>query len=171
MATLRGETSHDSMNTTGVSDPTLHAGIFMAGVSYSFAPGSALLVNGILTFSESPLKQLVQPHDYDLVLTLEVGRHLMKRILVDPSSAADLLYLPSPIQSGYKPDNLHNPGRVLVNFNGTLTHSLGEIVLPISAGPVTSLVSLIVIDELSNFNAILGATWIHTMKAFPSSYH
>ena len=171
MATLRGETSHDYVNTTGVSDPTPHAKIFMAGVSYSFAPGSALPVDGILTFSESPLKQLVQPHDDALVLTLEVGRHLMKHKLVDPSNAADLLYLPSLIQSGYKPDNLRNPGRVVVNFNGTLTNSLGEIVLPISAGPVTSLVSLTVIDELSNFNAILGGTWIHKMKALPSSYH
>ena len=82
----------------------------------------------------------------------------MKRILVDSGSATDLLYLPALIRLTYKLNNLSNLERVLVGFNGTLTHSLGEIVLPISTGPVTSLVSLTVIDDLSNFNAILGRT-------------
>ena len=41
---------------------------------------------------------------------------------------------------GYKPDNLHNPRRVLVRFNGMLNHLFGEIMLPISTGPVTDLV-------------------------------
>ena len=64
----------------------------------------------------------------------------MKHILIDPGNAADLLYLAALIRLGYKPDNLHNPRRVLVRFNGTLNHLLGEIMLPISAGPVITLV-------------------------------
>ena len=120
----------------------------MAEVSYKFAPTSAQPVDGLLTFFKSPLKLLVQPHDDAFVLTLEVGQHLMKRILVNPGSAADLLYLPAMIRLGYKTDNLHNSGRVLVWSNGTLTHSLGEIVLPILARPVIALVPLTVIDEM-----------------------
>ena len=94
----------------------------------------------------------------------------MKCILVDPGSAVDLLYLPALVRLGYKSDNLLNLGRILVGFNGTQTHSLGEIVLPISTGPITALVPLTVIDEPSNFNAILDRTWIPIMKALPSSY-
>ena len=82
----------------------------------------------------------------------------MKRILVDPGNAIELLYLPALILLGYKLDNLCNPRRVLVGFNGPLTYSMGEIVLPISMGLVTALVPLTVIDELSNFNAIMGRT-------------
>ena len=82
----------------------------------------------------------------------------MKRILVDLGSAADLLYLLALVPLGYKPDNLHNSRRVLVGFNGMQTHSLREIMLPISEGLVTALVPLTMIDELSNFNAILGYT-------------
>ena len=96
-----------------------HVGIFVARVSYSFASGSAQPVYGLLTFSESPLMQLARPHDDALVLTLKVGWHLIKRILVNPGSATDLLYLPALIRLGYKPDNLRNPRRVLVGFNGT----------------------------------------------------
>ena len=89
----------------------------------------------------------------------------MNCILIDSGSALDLLFFPSFIQFGYKPGNLHNLGRVLVRFNNMLTHSLKEIVLLISEGPVITLVPLTVIDESSNFNAILGRTWIHAMKA------
>ena len=95
----------------------------------------------------------------------------MKRILVDPGSAADLLYLPALLRLGYKRDNLCNPGKVFVGFNELQTSSLGEIVLPDSVGPVTALVPLMVIDEPSSFNTILGRTRIHTMKALPSFYH
>ena len=130
----------------------------MAGVNYSFASGSARHVDGLLIFSESSLHKWAQPHNDTLILTLEVRQYLMKRILVDPGSSTDLLYLPALIRLGYKLDNLRNLGRVLIEFNGAQTYSLGENVLPISADPVTTLVPLIVINEPSNFNSILGRT-------------
>ena len=111
------------------------------------------------------------PHDDTLVLTLEVKKHLMKRILVDLGSVVDLLYLPTLLRLGYKPDNLRSPRTVLVSFYGTQTNSLGEIVLPVIAGLIIALVLLTVVDEPLSFNAILGRTWIHAMKALPSSNH
>ena len=146
-------------------------GIFVTGVNYSFFPGSTRPINGLLTIFESSLRQLAHPHGDAHVLTLKVGRHLMKRILVDPGNATYLLHFPVLVRLGYKPDNLHNLGRVQVEFNGTYAHSLREIVVSISTGSVIALVSLMVINEPSNFNAILGRTWIHAMKALPSSYH
>ena len=90
---------------------------------------------------------------------------------MDLNSAADLLYLPALLRLGYKPNSLRNPERILVGFNGSQTSSLGEIVLSVSAGPVTALVPLMVIDEPSSFNATLCCTWIHVMKALLSLYH
>ena len=98
------------------------------------------------------------PHDDALILTLEVEKHLMKRILGDPSSATNLLYLPALLCLGYKPDNLRGPRRVLVGFNGSQTNSMGEIVLQVSVGPVTTIIRFSVIDKPSSFNAILGRT-------------
>ena len=95
----------------------------------------------------------------------------MKHILVDPGSATDLFYLPTLLRLSYKTDNLRNIVRVLVSFNGSHTNSLGGIVLPVSTGPFTTLVLLTVIDDPSLFNAILGGTGIHAMKALASSYH
>ncbi|RVW43991.1 Transposon Ty3-G Gag-Pol polyprotein [Vitis vinifera] len=39
------------------------------------------------------------------------------------------------------------------------------------AGPVTLNVQFSVVQELSPFNVILGRTWLHYMKAIPSTYH
>ena len=43
--------------------------------------------------------------------------------------------------------------------------------LLVSVDPITALVPFTVIDESSSFKAILKHTYIHVMKALPSSYH
>ena len=67
---------------------------------------------------------------------------------------------------------LENPRRILSGFNGAETTSLGDIVLPVQAGPITlNVVQFSVVQDLSPFNVILGRTWLHYMKAIPSTYH
>ncbi|KAL6327271.1 hypothetical protein AAG906_017828 [Vitis piasezkii] len=72
---------------------------------------------------------------------------------------------------GRELSGLENPGRILSGFNGATTTSLGDIVLPVQAGPVTLNVQFSVVEDLSPFNAILGRTWLHYMKVIPSTYH
>ena len=43
--------------------------------------------------------------------------------------------------------------------------------LLVQVGPVTFNVQFSVVEDLSPFNAILGRTWLHYMKAIPSTYH
>ena len=81
----------------------------MVRVNYSFTPSSIRPIDGLLMFSKSPLRQLSMPHCDVLVLTLEVKKHLMKGILVNPGSASNLLYLPALLRLGYKLDSLHSP--------------------------------------------------------------
>ncbi|RVW52832.1 Transposon Ty3-I Gag-Pol polyprotein [Vitis vinifera] len=66
---------------------------------------------------------------------------------------------------------LENPRRILSGFNGASTTSLGDIVLPVQAGPVTLNIQFLVVQDLSPFNIILGRTWLHYMKVIPSTYH
>ncbi|RVW36798.1 hypothetical protein CK203_103356 [Vitis vinifera] len=57
---------------------------------------------------------------------------------------------------GHSLTGLENPGRILSGFNGASTTSLGDIVLPVQAGPVTLNVQFSVVQDLSPFN-YLGA--------------
>ena len=57
---------------------------------------------------------------------------------------------------GYSPSNLENLGHLLSGFNEATTTSLGDVVLPIQAGPITLSVRFLVVDDLSPYNAIMG---------------
>lgn len=114
---------------------------------------------------------VLQPHRDALILTLGVGNFDVKRILVDPGSSADLLQVSVVKQMGFIPASLENPGRILSGFNGSSTTSLGDVTLPVQAGPIILNVLFSVVENLSPFNAILGCTWLHEMKVIPSTYH
>ena len=49
--------------------------------------------------------------------------------------------------------------------------SLGDIVLPVQTGPIALNVQFSIVEDLSPFNAILGRTWLHSMKIIPFTYH
>ncbi|RVW27309.1 hypothetical protein CK203_107318 [Vitis vinifera] len=88
-----------------------------------------------------------------------------------PRLSADLVQASVIGHMGHSLAGLENPGRILSGFNGSSTTSLGDIILPVRAGPVTLNVQFSVVQELSPFNVILGRTWLHYMKAIPSTYH
>ena len=60
--------------------------------------------------------------------------------------------------------------RILSGFNGATTLTVGDITLPIKARPVTQQVIFSMVEDLGPYNAIVGQTWLHTMKAVPSTY-
>ncbi|RVW99781.1 Transposon Ty3-I Gag-Pol polyprotein [Vitis vinifera] len=107
-------------------------------------------VDGTIIFPPVDPTRTLQPH-HDASSCPEMGDFDVRRILVDPG--------------------LENPGRILSGFNGSSTTSLGDIILPVQAGPVTLNVQFSVVQELSPFNIILGRTWLHYMKVIPSTYH
>ena len=113
----------------------------------------------------------LQPHRDALILSLEIGDFDVRRILVDPGSLADLVQASVVAHMGHSLAGLENPRRILSGFNGSSTTSLGDIILSVQAGPVLLNVQFSVVQELSPFNIILGRTWLHYMKAIPSTYH
>ena len=111
------------------------------------------------------------PHDDAHVLTLEVEKHLMKRILINPSNAVDLLYLFALLHLGYKPTIFAIKGGCVSRLQRIVDQFIGGNSIASFSRTGHRLVPLKVIDEPSSFNAILGGTWIHAMKALSSSYH
>ncbi|RVX14711.1 hypothetical protein CK203_012143 [Vitis vinifera] len=127
-------------------------------------------IDGTIIFPPVDPTRTLQPHRDALILSLEIGDFDVRRILVDPGSSADLVQASVIGHMGHSL-GLENPGRILSGFNGSSTTSLGDIILPVQAGPVTLNVQFSVVQELSPFNVILGRTWLHYMKAIPSTYH
>ncbi|RVW94635.1 hypothetical protein CK203_030831 [Vitis vinifera] len=128
-------------------------------------------INGTIIFPPVDPTRTLQPHRDALILSLEIGDYYVRRILVDPGSSANLVQASVVNHMGHSLAGLENLGRILSGFNGSSTTSLGDIILPVQAGPITLNVQFSVVQELSPFNVILGRTWLHYMKVIPSRYH
>ena len=115
--------------------------------------------------------RVITPHYDALVLTIGINNFDVHRVLVYPSSAADLLHLPALKQMRVPLDRLSSAGRVLSGFNGATTLTVGDVAFPVQAGPVIQQVLFSVVEYLGPYNAILGRAWNHAMKAVPSTYH
>ena len=81
--------------------------------------------------------RVITPHYDALILTVCINNFDVHRVLIDPSSAADLLHLSAFKQMTVSIDHLHSAGRVLSSFNGATTLSVGDITFSVKAGPVT----------------------------------
>ena len=113
-------------------------------------------VDDTITFPPIDVNRVLQSHEDILILMLGVSKFDVRRILVDSGSSFDLLQMSTYRQMGYSPSNLENLGHLLSGFNEATTTSLGDVVLPIQAGPITLSVRFLVVDDLSPYNAIMG---------------
>ena len=68
-------------------------------------------------------------------------------------------------------DKLSSAGRILSDFNGATIVTMGDIALPVKAGPVVQYVLFSIVEDLGQYLAIVGRVWLHAMKVVPSTYH
>ena len=68
-------------------------------------------------------------------------------------------------------DIVNSVGRILSGFNGATTTTLRDVTLPMKARPVTQQVLFLIVEDLGPYNAIVGWTWLHSMKVVLSMYH
>ena len=137
----------------------LCAALVRAWINTISSPDSGLAVqsiNGPISFPPIDPARVVIPHYDALVLTLCINNFDVRRVLVDPGSAADLLHLPTFKQMKISLDHLSSTSKVLFRFNGATTLKVGDIVLSVKAGLVTQQVSFSVVEDLGPYNTILG---------------
>ena len=111
------------------------------------------------------------PHYDALILTLCIKGFDVHRVMVDLGSATNLLQLPTFIQMKLSPGMLNQVERILSGFNRATTTTLGDVTLPMKARPITQRVLVSIVEALGHYNAIVGRTWLHSMKAMSSTYH
>ena len=92
--------------------------------------------------------RVIAPHYDALILTLCINNFDVQKVLVDPGSAIDLLHLLAFQQMKVPLEHFSSVGRVFFGFNGATTLTVGDIVLPVKAGPVTRQVLFLVVENL-----------------------
>ena len=92
----------------------------------------------------------------------------MKRVMVDGSSAVEIMYLDLLKGLKLKPEDLMPYNSPLMSFDGKLVTPKGLIRLLIQK---IVEVNFIVVDTYSPYTAIVGRPWLHTLGAVASSLH
>ena len=88
-------------------------------------------IDGLKSFSFVNLNRVIVPHYDALVLTLCINDFDVHRVLVDRSSATDLLQLPAFKQMKLSLGVVNSAGRIISGFNGATIVTLGDVMLPI----------------------------------------
>ncbi|XP_021714618.1 uncharacterized protein LOC110682570 [Chenopodium quinoa] len=121
-----------------------------------------------IMFEES---DALEGHHDGLVISLPMRNCMIKRILVDNGSSANIIMLDTLKHMNIDEKNIVNKSAMLVGFSGETKKTSGEITLATYAKGINLQVKFLVIDTLSSYNMILRRPWIHEMKAIPSTYH
>ena len=125
----------------------------------------------VLSFSKEDKVGTIQLHDDALLITLRIGDYVVKRVMVDGGSAAEVMYPDLYKGMGLKPKDLMPYNSPLMSFDGKLVISMGMISLPIQTSPEIMEVNFIVVDSYSPYTTIVGRPWLHTLGAVASSLH
>lgn len=124
-----------------------------------------------IAFNESDLSGATAPHIDPLVIKLRVNRFTIECILIDPRSTSKVMCYETFIKLGFNKSDLSPAPHPLFGFNTNSEYPLGKITLPVLAGSRTVEVEFLVVKLPSPYNVIMGRTWLHIMKAVPSTYH
>ena len=120
----------------------------------------AQIDNPIIEFSEENARRLHHPHDDAHVLSIQIGDYNTHRVLVDNRSSADIHYYLAFQQMGIDRERLVSTNAPLVGFGGTKVYLLDAVTLPVTVGDypqqIIKVVTLLVVDCLSAYNATLG---------------
>ena len=71
-----------------------------------------------ISFGEEDLEGTIQPHDDALVVTARISRFLVKRVMIDQGSGADIMYPDLFEGLGLKSQDLAKYDTPLVSFDG-----------------------------------------------------
>ena len=127
-----------------------------------------------MSFNEADARGVKQPHNDSLVIMLTIEGFNTKRILMDNSSSADIIYLPAFQQLKLDPRRLRSFDSSLVSFSGGRVYLRGILTLTVMVRtyPVqlTHQLDFLVVDCPSSYNVIIGRPTLNKWKAAMSTY-
>ena len=124
-----------------------------------------------IAFDDEDLEGTIQPNDDALVIAAQISGFLVKRVMIDQGSRADVIY--PDLLKGLRLNNqdLAKYNSSLVSFDGRVVIPQDQISLPISMEGKEVIVTFIVVNSFSPYTTILGRPWIHAIGAIPSTLH
>ncbi|XP_038979867.1 uncharacterized protein LOC120109988 [Phoenix dactylifera] len=128
-----------------------------------------------ISFSDEDLKGVETPHDDVVVISLIMNKFVVKRVLVDNRSSANVLFYDTFQKIGMTEDQLRRMNVLVVGFTENLVPVKGVVSLPITVelAPRESTVKMdiLVVRMASVYNVILSRPGFNAFWAIVSIYH
>ena len=124
-----------------------------------------------LSFLDEDKVGTIKPHDDSLVVTLRIRGYDVKRVLVDQSSKAEIMYPDLYKGLNLKLEDLTSYDSPFLGFDGKMVIPKGHIRLPIQASSELVEVDFIVVDAYSPNTAIVARPCLHTLRAVSSTLY
>ena len=125
----------------------------------------------ILGFSDEDKRGTIQSHDDALVVTLRIRGFDLRRVLVDPDSAVEVMYPDLYKGLNLRLEDLTAYDSPLISFEGKTVTPKRQIRLPIQTASEVVEVNFIVVDAYSPYTAIIARPWIHALEVVSSTLH
>ena len=124
-----------------------------------------------ISFDNDDLEGTIQPHDDALVVMARINRFLVKRMMIDQGSEADVMSPDLFKGLELRKEDLMKHTSPLVGFDDKVVIPKGQISLPVIMGRKEVVVTFTIVSSFSPYTAILERLWIHSMRAVPSTLH
>ena len=124
-----------------------------------------------ISFDEEDLEGTIQPYDDALVVTGRINGFVVKRVMIDQGSEADVMYPDLFEGLRLKNQDFMKYDTPLVSFNRRVVTAEGQISLSVNMDGKEVIVTFIIVRSFSPYTKILGSPWIHAMKIVPSTLH
>ncbi|GMN59472.1 hypothetical protein TIFTF001_028562 [Ficus carica] len=128
-----------------------------------------------ITFTDDEADRLLHSHNDALVGEIRVANNVVRRVLIDNGSAADVIFMDAFSRLKIEGATLTPTQTPLYRFTGDCVRAAGTVHLPVTIGDgqekATQMVEFIVVDRPSVYNVILGRPTLNTLKAVVSTYH
>ncbi|XP_073120599.1 uncharacterized protein [Henckelia pumila] len=143
--------------------------------NFEVNPQSNYFVVPNISFGREDLKDVALPHNYPLLVTLNIANYDVAHIFVDIGSSVNIIFKETLDQMNLEGFELYPITTELYGFTGHALKPLGQIVLPLSLGSrdhrATKMACFTVVDTPSSFNGILDCSSLSNFQAVASNYH
>ncbi|KAK6145078.1 hypothetical protein DH2020_021898 [Rehmannia glutinosa] len=132
------------------------------------------LVGPQVCFGAGDLRGVHVLHNDALVITANMANFEVARAMVDTRSSINILFYDAYLKMDLEMD-LKPVETALFGFGGGMVEPVGKVMLPISLGTYplqkTRMVTFLVVDSYSAYNAIIGRPALNSFQAIVSTYH
>ncbi|XP_059664077.1 uncharacterized protein LOC132309829 [Cornus florida] len=124
-----------------------------------------------IKFDRTDLLRVQIPHEDPLVVSLTVAKCLVRRVLIDLGSSANIMPRDTFNLLEIKQDRLKSTGNPLLGFDGKRVEPVGTVEVVVHAAERVLIETFVVVEIHPSYNLLMGRGWIHRVQGVPSTLH